>query len=47
MSRDYRLYLDDIQASSAKILQYMQGVSFDSFVNDAKTFDAVVSDTIE
>ena len=42
MSRDYRLYLDDIQASTAKILQYTRGVNFDSFVNDAKTFDAVV-----
>ena len=42
MSRDYRLYLDDIQASSAKILQYTRGVSFDGFVNDTKTFDAVV-----
>lgn len=42
MSRDYRLYLDDIQSSAAKILQYTQGVSYDSFVNDTKTFDAVV-----
>lgn len=42
MSRDYRLYLDDIQASTTKILQYTQGVNFDSFTNDAKTFDAVV-----
>ena len=42
MSRDYRLYLDDIQASTEKILQYTQGMDFDSFSNDAKTFDAVV-----
>jgi uncharacterized protein with HEPN domain len=42
MSRDYRLYLDDIQTSTAKILQYTQGMNFASFTNDAKTFDAVV-----
>jgi len=42
MSRDYRLYLDDIHASTTKILQYTQDVNFDSFTNDAKTFDAVV-----
>jgi uncharacterized protein with HEPN domain len=42
MSRDYRLYLDDIQASVEKILRYTRGLSFDAFVEDNKTFDAVV-----
>jgi uncharacterized protein with HEPN domain len=42
MSRDYRLYLDDIQSSTEKILRYTQGLDFGSFTNDAKTFDAVV-----
>ena len=42
MSRDYRLYLDDIQASTTKILQYTQGMNSDSFTNDTRTFDAVV-----
>jgi len=42
MSRDYRLYLDDIQFSTDKILQFTRGVNFDQFRNDAKTFDAVV-----
>jgi uncharacterized protein with HEPN domain len=42
MSRDYCLYLDDIQISTRKILQYTQGLNFDTFTNDAKTFDAVV-----
>ena len=42
MSRDYRLYLDDIQASVEKILKFTQGLSFDEFSADNKTFDAVV-----
>ena len=42
MSRDYRLFLDDIQESCAKILRYTQGLSFEQFVSDDKTFDAVV-----
>jgi uncharacterized protein with HEPN domain len=42
MSRDYRLYMDDIQASTSKILQYTRGMDFASFTQDAKTFDAVV-----
>jgi uncharacterized protein with HEPN domain len=42
MLRDYRLYLDDIQASVEKILKFTQGLSFDEFSADNKTFDAVV-----
>lgn len=42
MSRDVRLYLDDIQASCEKILRYSQGLNFEQFVSDEKTFDAVV-----
>jgi uncharacterized protein with HEPN domain len=42
MSRDYRLYLDDIQSSTEKILRYTQGLDFGSFTNDAKTSDAVM-----
>jgi len=42
MSRDYRLFLDDIQESCAKILRYTQGLTFEQFVRDDKTFDAVV-----
>lgn len=42
MSRDYRLYLDDIQSSVDKILHYTQGLRFEEFVEDNKTFDAVV-----
>ena len=42
MSRDFRLYLDDIQLSAEKILRYTRGLDFTEFVNDDKTFDAVV-----
>ncbi len=42
MSRDYRLYLDDIQTSVEKIRKFTQGLSFDEFSADNKTFDAVV-----
>ncbi|MGE5264929.1 MAG: DUF86 domain-containing protein [Acidobacteriota bacterium] len=42
MSRDYRLYLDDIESSAEKILEYTRGSSFDEFTRDNKTFDAVV-----
>lgn len=42
MSRDYRLYLDDIQEACEKILRYTDGLGFDEFVTDDKTFDAVI-----
>jgi uncharacterized protein with HEPN domain len=42
MSRDVRLYLGDICESCEKIMRYCQGLSFDQFVADEKTFDAVV-----
>ena len=42
MSRDYRLYLDDIQSSAEKIILYTQGLNLESFAADNKTFDAVV-----
>lgn len=42
MSRDYRLFLDDIQDSCAKILRYTRGLTFEEFVHDDRTFDAVV-----
>jgi uncharacterized protein with HEPN domain len=42
MSRDFRLYLDDIQVSAEKVLHYTRGLGFTQFVNDEKTFDAVV-----
>jgi len=42
MSRDYRLYLDDIRESCEKVLRYVHGLTFGQFVHDEKTFDAVV-----
>jgi len=42
MSRDPRLYLDDIREACEKILRYSQGLDLDQFVQDEKTFDAVV-----
>jgi uncharacterized protein with HEPN domain len=42
MSRDYRLYLEDINESCAKILRYTYALSLEQFIQDEKTFDAVV-----
>lgn len=42
MSRDYRLYLDDMRSAAEKVLRYTQGVDFARFVDDEKTYDAVV-----
>jgi uncharacterized protein with HEPN domain len=32
MSRDYLLYLEDMQASCKKLLRYTEGLDFDQFV---------------
>jgi uncharacterized protein with HEPN domain len=42
MSRDYRLYLDDILESSEKVQAFTKGLSYDEFVSDPRTIDAVV-----
>ena len=42
MSRDYRLFLDDIRESCEKILRYTQGMAKVQFEADEKTQDAVV-----
>ena len=46
MSREQRLYLEDIQASYAKIGRYVQGLDFDQFVGDEIVFDAVIRNLI-
>lgn len=42
MSRDYRLYLDDMRMAAEKVLRYTEGVDLAHFVDDDKTYDAVV-----
>jgi len=46
MSREERLYLEDIQASCAKIERYVQGLDFDQFIGDELVFDAVIRNLI-
>jgi uncharacterized protein with HEPN domain len=42
MSRDYRPYLADIRLSCERIVRYTQGFSYDRFLADEKTYDAVL-----
>lgn len=40
--RSYLLYLEDILKSAAKVSRYTDGMSFEDFLADERTFDAVV-----
>lgn len=40
--RSYRLYLEDILVSAAKVQRYTNGLSFEDFLVDELVFDAVV-----
>ena len=40
--RDHKEYLDDIITSINDINQFIGNMSFDEFVNDKKTFNAVI-----
>lgn len=42
MSRDLRLYLTDILMAGEKVLHYTEGMNFENFVADDRTFDAVI-----
>jgi uncharacterized protein with HEPN domain len=42
MSRDYKVYLEDILDAIHKIRVYTGDISFSTFTADSKTFDAVV-----
>lgn len=42
MSRDYRLFLDDIKIACQKVLRYTGDMNYEQFINDEKTYDAVV-----
>ncbi|WP_027881936.1 HepT-like ribonuclease domain-containing protein [Meiothermus rufus] len=46
MSRNVRLYLEDIRESCARIRRYTAGFDFERFVADEKTVDAVVRNLI-
>ncbi|MEQ8476118.1 DUF86 domain-containing protein [Fulvivirga sp.] len=40
--RDHLLLLMDMKDAADKILRYVEGLNYDSFVNDEKTTDAVI-----
>ena len=42
MSRDYKVYLEDILEAASKIRQFTAGLTLSEFSRDAKTLDAVV-----
>ena len=42
MSRDWRLYLDDILGSCGKVERYVGDMDQEAFLADEKTFDAVL-----
>ena len=42
MSRDQRLYLEDIRDCCRKVIRYCAGLSREDFIADDKTFDAVI-----
>lgn len=42
MSRSMGLYLEDILTSCAQVKRYTQGMSFEYFPSDDRTYDAVV-----
>jgi len=42
MGRDFRVYLDDILESIRNIEEYTRGFTFEEFVKDRKTVDAVI-----
>ncbi len=42
MSRDYKLYLEDMQISCRKLLRYAENLDSDLFASDEVIHDAVV-----
>jgi len=40
--RDPKLLIEDILESGSKILDYTNGLTYDEFVKDSKTIDAVI-----
>lgn len=41
-SREWRFRIEDMLEAISAIARYVQGLSFDDFKNDRKTFDAVI-----
>jgi len=41
MPKDYKVYIDDILESIAKIRLYVEGTSFEWFCSDPRTIDAI------
>ena len=46
MSRSDRLYLEDIKTSCEKVVQYVEGTTYEQFVADRKTLDAVAHNLV-
>ena len=46
MYRDFRLYLDRMQESAAKVLRFTEGFDHDRFMADDMTFDAVMRNLV-
>lgn len=42
MSRDHRLYLEDMLACAHKVMQYTAGMDRTAFVADSRSYDAVI-----
>jgi uncharacterized protein with HEPN domain len=42
VSRDWLVYVDDIVECSRRVLEYTRGMSFEEFVADTRTYDAVL-----
>lgn len=42
MSRDWRVYLDDMLECASHVLEYTAGMTFEQFLADRRTYDAVL-----
>ena len=42
MLRDWRMYIEDILSSCAKVILYMNNMGLPDFMADNKTYDAVI-----
>jgi uncharacterized protein with HEPN domain len=40
--REFKLYINDIRAAIDKISEYVEGISFEDFKGDSKTYDSVL-----